>query len=234
MSIKKNTLVDLYCKKQMTMLQISEVLNCSLSTVNKYLKKHNIETRRPGKKSEDLTGDASGYLTVEKMIQDEDTISTRCFCRCECGNTRVVKPTQIKNKIITSCGCQNQNRKGENSKTWRGHGGISGTHWRTICNNFKRRKNVEEFSINIEYVWDLFCKQKGKCALSGFDINFAEDRRSYQKGETTASLDRIDPSKGYIHGNVQWIHKDVNKSKYDFTQERYVELCRSVAKYHAS
>lgn len=49
------------------------------------------------------------------------------------------------------------------------------------------------------------------------------------RGETTASLDRIDSNRGYTQDNVQWVHKDVNKMKMDLNQQIFVELCRAIA-----
>ena len=45
----------------------------------------------------------------------------------------------------------------------------------------------------------------------------------------SASLDRIDNTKGYVAGNVQWLHKDINWMKGRFTQPRFLALCRAVA-----
>ena len=47
----------------------------------------------------------------------------------------------------------------------------------------------------------------------------------------TASLDRIDSNKGYIKGNVQWVHKDVNTMKMDHTQEEFIKICTMVANH---
>ena len=76
-------------------------------------------------------------------------------------------------------------------------------------------------------MWDLFIKQNKKCALSGLDIEFS---RKLKDGTTTASLDRIDSSKGYIQNNVQWVHKDINRIKQNLDQEKFIELCKMVAK----
>lgn len=44
----------------------------------------------------------------------------------------------------------------------------------------------------------------------------------------TASLDRIDSRHGYIPGNIQWLHKDINVMKWDHTTGRFIELCGMV------
>lgn len=49
------------------------------------------------------------------------------------------------------------------------------------------------------------------------------------KAETTISLDRIDSTKGYIEGNVQWVHKSVNIMKSTLTQEQFINFCKLVA-----
>jgi len=118
------------------------------------------------------------------------------------------------------------------SKIWKGYKDISGDMWRVIQNGAKSR-NLE-FSVKIEEIWELFEKQRGICALSGFDIVLdvslgSLNKNGYQKN--TASLDRIDSTKGYITGNVQWVHKDINKLKSNWTEEYFLEMCSSVALY---
>lgn len=75
-------------------------------------------------------------------------------------------------------------------------------------------------------MWRLFLKQERKCALTDLLLTFEKQKR----GEKTASLDRIDSSKGYVNGNVQWVHKDINWMKNRFSQERFIEMCKLVAK----
>lgn len=45
----------------------------------------------------------------------------------------------------------------------------------------------------------------------------------------TASLDRIDNSKGYEEGNIQWVHKDVNFMKRTYSQEYFIKLCTLIS-----
>ena len=54
-----------------------------------------------------------------------------------------------------------------------------------------------------------------------------------RKGKNqTASLDRIDSSKGYTKNNVQWLHKDINIMKRDFPEEKFLFLCKQIVKNH--
>jgi hypothetical protein len=81
-----------------------------------------------------------------------------------------------------------------------------------------------QWDLTIEFIWELYEKQGGVCALSGLPIGWAE------KGLTaTASIDRIDSSEGYLKENVQLVHKDINFMKQQYDQEKFIALCKAVA-----
>ena len=103
---------------------------------------------------------------------------------------------------------------------------MSGDHWGKIQRRAKNRGL--EFTITIEEAWDLFQAQEGRCALSGAPIKFA---RSQKSGVQTASLDRRDSTKGYVTGNIQWVHKIVNMMKNTLTDEEFIEWCKTIATF---
>jgi len=94
-----------------------------------------------------------------------------------------------------------------------------------------KNRNIE-FKISIEYLWDVFLKQNRKCALSQEISIFSSKQAKTIKDEQTASLDRIDSSKGYIEGNVQWIHKKINKMKADLEVNEFIQFCKNIARYN--
>lgn len=96
--------------------------------------------------------------------------------------------------------------------------------WSSLISNAQRR-NIE-IDIDCEYIWRLFLKQNKKCALTGWDIKINQ-----KCSRNTASLDRIDSSKGYIEGNVQWLHKIVNKNKMDSKEIDFYKLCKDLYNY---
>ena len=67
----------------------------------------------------------------------------------------------------------------------------------------------------------------GKCALSGLEIQFGKHWK--MMSDQTASLDRIDNTKGYITGNVQWVHKQVNFMKGTMEQTEFIEFCKLIS-----
>jgi hypothetical protein len=113
-----------------------------------------------------------------------------------------------------------------------GHGEITGFQYSRIRTNARDRDLP--FDVSIQYLWELFEQQGRRCALSGRELVFKDYRteaRVNGKTKMTASLDRIDSSKGYVIGNVQWVHKDINQMKWQFTQEYFIEICQKVVDY---
>ncbi len=115
----------------------------------------------------------------------------------------------------------------DHPRSYRGHEDISLTRWNAIRASAAKRHL--DFTITIERGWQLFEAQQRKCALSGMPITFPTEARS---NDGTASLDRIDSSKGYIEGNVQWVHVTANRMKWDLTQDDFISFCHLVANLH--
>ena len=79
-----------------------------------------------------------------------------------------------------------------------------------------------EWSLEWDEMADLLIDQDFRCTLSGLPLSAMELNNE-------ASLDRIDSDYGYVTGNVQWVHKDINFMKQQFGQEHFITMCRQVA-----
>lgn len=146
-------------------------------------------------------------------------------CLCDCGKEKDIKLSAIRIGKIKSCGCRPL-RVGREHPNYRGYEDISQILWISIKNSAIKRKI--DFSISIEYAWSIFLLQDRKCVLSGVELFFDISRLD---NNGNASLDRINSNLGYIEGNVQWVHADINKIKNNFQQERFLELCELIAQY---
>ena len=147
-------------------------------------------------------------------------------CRCECGRIRMVPAHKVEFSDPTPCRvCANRIRTGSNNSKWAGVGRISGAFWSRVLGNARKRGIAVR--VTIAEAWKLYLQQGGRCALTNLPITFAPltDKRG------TASLDRISSKKGYVIGNVQWVHKDINIIKRELSQERFIELCGLVTAY---
>lgn len=175
----------------------------------------------------DLSGKTFGELTViERSMNVNGRPSFKC--RCSCGNEKIVMSQSLKSGTVKSCGCLSK-RYGKDNIFWKGYGEISLSFFSIIKKGAESR-NLE-FNISIEEIWSLFLFQKKKCALSGMDLRF-QSKNSIRDG--TASLDRIDSSRGYVIDNIQWVHKDINWLKNDWSQKEFIELCSRVANHNHS
>lgn len=154
----------------------------------------------------------------------------KLICLCECGNIKSINRSHIVARNTISCGCISKN--GKLRSNWKGFGDISGDFW---CSHILRSakgdkqgnkiRKPKEINIDIEYSWNLFLEQNKKCALSGLELKFP----TKGKDKTyTSSLDRIDSNKGYIKGNVQWVHKHINIMKNKFDQDYFIEMCKLI------
>lgn len=110
---------------------------------------------------------------------------------------------------------------------WRGCGELSKNLFNTYRNGAKARGY--DFRLTVTEAWEVYQKQKGRCAYTGWKLYFNKTYRD-QKNRT-ASLDRIDSRRGYSKDNVQWVHRDVNKLNKNMEHKAFVDLCVAVAKY---
>lgn len=147
--------------------------------------------------------------------------------RCDCGVEKIINIGEVRKNRTKSCGClKNKNlnhNKSELSINWKSKTPIPITY----INSVKRRaisKKIE-FNINEEYIYKIFSNQNGKCNLSGLDL-------SIDLSNFTASIDRIDSKSGYVEGNIQWLHKDLNYIKYNLNQKELYFICEKIKNKH--
>lgn len=174
----------------------------------------------------DLTGQKFGVLEVLYKAAANRTGSTQWYCRCECGAEKVISSDHLTRKkhSVKSCGCK-KTKKGIENQAWRGCGDISGDWWYSHIERERKQNTRARIKIEItkEYAWELFLKQDKKCALSGMDLKIGRGP-AYN-----ASIDRIDSSKGYEEGNIQWVDKTINFMKRTYSQELFINMCKKVA-----
>jgi hypothetical protein len=167
-------------------------------------------------------GDQINHWTIIRALPISRGKARNFLCRCICGKERNVFQSHLKRGTSRSCGCITKG--GNKNYKWSGCGQLTGDHWNQIVRNAtgKKKRNPIGISLTIEEAWNLFLEQKGLCALTGQEICLGK------RGKATASLDRIDPNKGYHLDNVQWVHKDINRMKNIFQQDYFIKVCKLV------
>jgi hypothetical protein len=226
-NITKEYLEEEYIKKGRSARNIAAELNCTGDTVIRYAKEYNLPIKTRPKPFDDLTGRVFQKLTVIKYLgKNSNKKYNNWLCKCECGTELERFDVYLFDNIKNACF---QCRYADQSITnWQGYKEISLTTWTTIKVGAKNRNR--EFNITIEYAWELFLKQNRKCAITGIDLQFS--RNTKKDKSQTASLDRIDNTKGYIEGNVQWVHKKINYIKHAMTMEELIKWANLISDYN--
>ena len=194
-------------------------------------------TKFTKEKIEKRTAELRAYKV--KMIGDYKGMGNKTEFMCPyCSSIFLSMPRRIFSEHTQSCGCIRGMRRRRGTKH------VSHTYWRVVKLGAKARNYY--FDIDIEYIDQLLFQQKFKCALSGsvivagYNTNLTINNIAKRKenGEDiprhTASLDRIDNNKGYIEGNVQWLHADINLMKHAYDQDYFLEMCSLCTEHQKS
>lgn len=157
-----------------------------------------------GRVAEDLSGRRFGRLTVIKREVKSNVKNKKPYwlCRCDCGNKKIIKATELKNGKTQSCGCLKIEKiKESNTKH-----GMKGTRFYTIWQDMKARCNYVK-NDNYKYYgargikvceeWNLF---------DNFMNDMYDSYLEFERinGKDSATLDRIDFNKGYYKDNCKW------------------------------
>lgn len=156
------------------------------------------------------------WTILEGPVYDNSTAYYKV--KCDCGKEQFLRPTDLKSKT-KYFQCQSCAQKERAIKTTINNGRIGDltlTEYTRLKRSAEKRGYV--FEVSIDYLWNLFQEQKQICAITGDFIPSIKE----------ASLDRIDSTKGYIEGNVQWVTQQANLSKHIMTMEQLYEFCRKV------
>ena len=161
-------------------------------------------------------GEKHGEWTVaspEILLTGKDA---HVLCSCSCGQQKAVSVFILLTGKSTRCDeCRriesSTKRSGENNGSWKGVGAIPASKFKHVKDPTTR-----------QFLADLWDKSDKHCALTGVPLDIWK----------SASPDRIDSSNGYIPGNVQWVHKDVNLMKNAFDVNYFIETCKKIAAKH--
>lgn len=84
--------------------------------------------------------------------------------------------------------------------------------------------------LTLKYLKEIWENQKGLCPYTNIKMEIPRSSRDedVKKSPTKLSLDRIDPNKGYIIGNVEFVCYCVNVMKNDFTKEQMIGFINQI------
>ena len=180
-----------------------------------------------------VIGKRYGELEIlEYSHTDGSSSFYKCLCH-KCGNECTKRRANILNPKNISCGCHRQSERskfGSSHANWEGYGGIGKGYISRLRSSANRRGLEIAEDLTPEYLWNLYLQQNEKCAISG--IQLSPSVKFGTRGSGNASLDRIDNTKGYIRGNVQWVDKTINAMRLTLSVEDFISTCKKVVEYN--
>lgn len=221
MVINKDVFQKFYVEG-MPVALIAEKFNCSTNTVRYWRKKFGFE-QRLRIRCNDLCGRRFGRWAVLEKVQYHHKVKWRC--RCDCGSEAEIAPDSLvlnKSTKCRDCGYVSD----------RFIDPVPQYYWIKVLHRAKRSEIL--ITVTKEYCRKLYEKQGGRCAITGIQLRFGASVKEFKQGKSTASLDRIDSSKGYIEDNVQWVHKVINSMKSNMSQLDFIQWCQKIVDYKDS
>lgn len=179
-----------------------------------------------------LIGMRFGRLKViESLLERTASRGSKWLCICDCGKKIILPRNHLSNGHTQSCGCKQADSK-QHRKVIE-YGEISGYYFGQIRRSADARDL--DFNISAEYIWNIFIEQNRCCALTGLRIhlgNRGSTRKMIKRSNPTASLDRIDNSKGYDKGNVRWVYKEINRMRGGLSDGEFLKLCSLIVEHN--
>jgi len=158
-----------------------------------------------------LVGERFGRLVVSEQH------GRKCRCSCDCGVVMETYASQLQFKRSCGCGWRGigSGPHGESSK------GGRGTDRYELWRGAKQRAKAKGLLFDIA-VQGISIPER--CPVLGFPLEANIGGKSW--GPSSPSLDRFDPAKGYVVGNVAVISQRANWSKGDGTVAEMRALTR--------
>lgn len=120
----------------------------------------------------------------------------------------------------------NPEKTSQNKKRYRDKNrGTIRYHVQEKISTWRKASNVAS-DLTVDYLVDLYNQQSGLCYYSGESMVFGWI--DGKVNHNSLSLDRLDPSKGYIQGNVVWCTYLINTMKQNLTEHQFYKTINKI------
>jgi len=120
----------------------------------------------------------------------------------------------------------NRDKTSKNKKRYRDKNrGTIKYHVQERIAQWRKASNVMS-DLTVDYLVDLYNQQDGLCYYSGETMVFGWI--DGKVNHNSLSLDRLDPSKGYIQGNVVWCTYLINTMKQNLTEQQFYKTINKI------
>jgi hypothetical protein len=161
----------------------------------------------------DLTGQKFGRLAVISVNGSDKCKKILWLCKCECGNTKIIRADNLTTGRTRSCGCLVGEFNIEQFSLPEGEAAFNQLYL-TYINSAKRRGYP--FELNKEHFRALVTNNCSFCNRPPKQVNKTKSSSFVYNG-----IDREDNSKGYVKGNVYTCCKFCNYAKGTQTMRQF-------------
>lgn len=175
-------------------------------------------------------GQVYGHLTVIERLPNEvygaKGMTRPVFkCKCSCEREIPVYSHYLVRGTATDCGCRLSEKLAENR---RGEYGVSVRNYiiSTYRSNAKRKDL--DFEISDEEMIVMFQQD---CHFCGRPPHNTVTKKHAYGSYTYNGIDRLDPSRGYVAGNVVSCCKTCNYLKNGYTEDEFKEIILRIANH---
>jgi hypothetical protein len=189
--------------------------------IQRHCLRNNIDYGKKNQRLPDLTGSIFDNFKILSLDRIHDAGEKIWLAECKCGKTFTIRTSKL--KITPSCGCSDSESDPKFVQTFQ-----EVPEW--FWDKFKKgatERNLE-FTISTHELWEIFLSQDKKCVFSGVEL-YIPTKKSQRN--FTASIDRIDSKKGYIVGNIQWVHKTINMMKMRMSNDELIQFCTLISEH---
>ena len=100
-----------------------------------------------------------------------------------------------------------------------------------VVNVTKARRHDSDLTTG--YLEDLWLRQEGRCAISNI-VLLLPGESTVARHPFTASLDRINSTRGYRKGNVRFVCLLANYARNSYSDEELITFCRAVVTHQGA
>lgn len=170
----------------------------------------------------DLTGKQFGKLKVLRLIKNpkiKDTFhGSWWLCKCDCGNEKEIRGTELRNGHSKSCGCRSKATQFKK---------LDGTEINLLYSQYQRSAKDRDLIFEIDF--DSFVKLVGgNCFYCGNVPSQTLDYYKHSTGFTYNGIDRINPLKGYVLDNCVPCCSKCNYAKRSMVTEEFYNWIKQV------
>lgn len=163
----------------------------------------------------------NSFEKLNKEINRTKKRKKKNFCSKNCACI-------YRNKLMTKDFWQKQYKNNPTLKGYEGNRKDELSPFRIYLNKGRASiiKHKDDIDIDVNYLKELWKSQNGICPYTGIKMILPESSSRYHKIKSLkkASLDRIDSSKGYLRGNVEFVCYAINLAKNNHTKKDLINF----------